>query len=76
MLNLIAAVLSLTVAAALAIAGADWITIGHGLNPWLAFPTAAVFSVLAFGQCTLAVQVLQADTLLREHKRLKQRLGL
>ena len=47
MLNLIAAFLSMVIATALAIAGVDWITLGHGLNPWLAFPLSAVFAVVS-----------------------------
>lgn len=75
MLNLIAAFLSMVVATALAIAGVDWITIGHGLNPWLAFPLAALFSLIGFGQCVLAVQVLDADSLRKEFQRKRNRFG-
>jgi hypothetical protein len=34
------AILSATAFILFSILGYDWLTIGHGLNPWLAFPTA------------------------------------
>ena len=55
MLYFIAAVLSFAVAIINLIAGIDWITIGYGLNPFVAFPLALFFGSMSLF-CSLIVQ--------------------
>jgi hypothetical protein len=38
----VAVILYFAMGVALAVLGYDWITIGHGLNPYIAFPTSAI----------------------------------
>lgn len=59
MIHLIAAALALFVTSMLAIAGVDWITLGYGLNPWIAFPCAAVFGLLGYWQVQVGVNEYQ-----------------
>lgn len=48
MLHLIAAALAFAVTVVCALMGVDWITLGYGLNPYIAFPVALGFSYLSF----------------------------
>ena len=50
MLPLFAALLSAVVFGLLIALGLDYITIGYGLNPYLAFPLALFFTAAAFSQ--------------------------
>ena len=59
------AVTSLILTGNLLVLGLDWIEIGHGLNPWVAFPGAVLFACIAI----FATRVLLADdTEIEEYK--------
>lgn len=75
MLHLFASFLALMVMTMLGIEGANWITIGYGINPWLAFPVAVVFGFIGYWQVLVAVDMLEADALLDKHKAMLQRIN-
>ena len=55
MVNAIASVLAFTVFVASTLMGVDWLTIGYGLNPWIAFPIAAIALYNSWVQMSIAV---------------------
>jgi hypothetical protein len=75
-INLILAVLSLAVTAGLALLGVDWITIGYGLNPWLAFPLAVVFGVIAIINAHVGCEIFRYNWMTKELERKMKRLTL
>lgn len=69
MLNVIASILCLFTTAMLAILGVDWITIGYGLNPWIAFPLAIAFAVVSISQAYIGCLILDGESMQRKVKR-------
>ena len=59
MLNLIASVFAFVTGAAFCVMGIDWITLGYGLNPYIAFPMASVFFALSLHQVIVGVEEIR-----------------
>ena len=70
MINAIAALLSLLAMTLLGIEGANWLTLGYGINPWIAFPAACVFAFLGYVMAYRWVRDVEHASLMRRHNAL------
>lgn len=72
MLYFVASITSFAVCAVCAVLGLDYITIGYGLNPWLAFPISGVFGVLSISCMSVAILDYQGYRALRSYHALNK----
>lgn len=52
--------------------GIDWLTIGYGLNPWIAFPLAAAGFIAAFNAFITEFHSIRHQTALARVQRIQQ----
>lgn len=76
MLNIIVGCVYQLVCAVLCVEGANWITEGHGLNPWVAFPIAAIAAVLAIYNAWIGCEIIRYNWMTKELERKMKRLTL